>query len=166
MNTQDTLVSKLPNRVYTVYPCISELNILTIIRKVRESSEFSEEDLEYSRTLGMLFVRPCILPFIDCRALTSPLYSWDGGIFKEIVFSRLEYNFNSEDLPCSMILDLPCLTILTNTSPVKILIDIKDREIKYFSDIRTDLLEEVRVSTGLNKLENYYEKRVLIRYNS
>ena len=163
MNTQNTLVSKFPNRIYIGYPGIPELRALAIISKVRESSEFSEEDLEYSQTLGMLFVRPCILPFINCRALTSPLYSWDRGIFKEMVLSQFEYNFNGEDLSCSMILELPSVSI--NTSPVKILIDIKDRKIKYFSDIGIDLLEEVRVSIGLNKLEKYYE-RVFIRYNS
>lgn len=163
MNTQNTLVSKFPNRIYIGYPGIPGLRTLDIISKVRESSEFSEEDLEYSQTLGMLFVRPCLLPFIHCRALTSPLYSWDRDIFKEMVLSRFEYDFNCEDLSCSMILKLPSVSI--STGSVEILIEIKDRKIKYFSDIEINLLEEIRVSIGLNKLEKYYE-RVFIRNNS
>lgn len=151
MNMQVSSVSKFPDRVYVGYASRSELDLLRIIGKVRETPEFSEEDVEYSRVLGMLFVRPCILPLSGCQELKSPLYSWDGDLFKEMTFIRFEY----------------CLT--TSCWRMRLSLKTPDYQnnlisIVYNNDIISfygDNCLKTAHAMGLDKLKEYYERKSL-----
>ena len=156
MNMQVSSVSKFPDKIYVGYASRSELDFLRIIDKVRETPEFSEEDIEYSQTLGMLFVRPCILPLFECQELKSPLYSWDGDLFKEMAIIRFEYKHLIK-MNWQMMLGLP------GPDYQKYIVNIlcEDGKITFFARPGDEGEAKLMTAMGLNKLEKYYERKPL-----
>lgn len=162
MNMRVSSVSKFPDKIYVGYASRSELDFLRIIDKVRETTEFSEEDIEYSQTLGMLFVRPCILPLFECQELKSPLYSWDGDLFKEIAIIRFEYKqfTNQTKINWHMMLGLP---VSCNLDYQKDIVNIlcENGKITSFAHPGDEGETKLMTAMGLNKLEKYYERKPL-----
>ena len=96
MNMRVSSVSKFPDKIYIGYSVKSEQSLLGAVRIIRETPEFSEEDYEFCGT-DLFFVRPGVLPLLDCSILKSPLYSWNQDEFKEMAIIEFEYYLTT---PC------------------------------------------------------------------
>ena len=147
---QVSSVSKFPDKIYIGYPGKSEHGLLDVIRVIRETPGFSEEDYEFRGT-DMFFVRPGVLPLLDCSALKSPLYSWDGDLFKEMAIIGFEYYLINS---CWQMILRPRIPDYQN-NPISIV---------YNNDIISlygDNCLELAHSMGLNKLKEYYERKSL-----
>lgn len=144
---------KFPDKIYIGYASKSSLDLLKVLEKIRETPEFSEEDWEFSGT-DLFFVRPGILPLLDCRSLKSPLYAWESDVFKEMTIIRLEYgNLDQRNWKITLDLSIPSPDYRSDIANVI----CEDGKMTYFTGSGEDGLK-LMLAMGLNKLEEYYER--------
>lgn len=153
MNMQVSSVSKFPDKIYIGYPGKSEQSLLEVIRIIRETPGFSEEDYEFRGT-DMFFVRPGVLPLLDCSILKSPLYSWDQREFKEMAIIGFEYYLTT---PCWQ-MRLSLRTPSPDYQNDLISIVYNNDTISFYGDSGDNCLKLAH-AMGLNKLKEYYERK-------
>ena len=147
---QVSSVSKFPDKIYIGYPGKSEQSLLEVIRVIRETPGFSEEDYEFCGT-DMFFVRPGVLPLLDCSILKSPLYSWDQNKFKEMTIIGFEYYLTTS---CWQMRIRPRIPDYQN-GPISIIYN--NDTISFYGDNCLKIAHAM----GLNKLKEYYERKPL-----